>query len=197
MPAHLIPHDQVQQLAEKIDSLAMLRVLQWLQKESFVQNGDEVSPVVAGVMQRLTDLGLADPGYEDKAQDEPSMWVGNGNGSRVLRYLMASPTLRTTLEERLVIHPRAQTALAALTEWDQSKVLAAAEAVQRKNPATWEKEEAVRLGEDKPVYLLKVSPELRAFIRILDGGKIELFDLVREETLQMFLDRERAAGAPQ
>ena len=42
----------------------------------------------------LTDLGLVDPGYEEDTQTEPSIWVGNGNGSRVLSYFMSSPALQ-------------------------------------------------------------------------------------------------------
>jgi hypothetical protein len=41
------------------------------------------------------------------------------------------------------------------------------------------------------VYSLRVSPELWAFIRLLDSGGIELFDIVPEETLRLFLERSR------
>jgi hypothetical protein len=197
MPAPLVPHEVVPKLAEQVDSLAMLRVLQYLQKASFVMNGGDVTPTLAEVLKRLTYLGLVDPGYDGDVQGEPYLWTSNGNGSRVLRYYMASPGLQDVLEGRLEIHPRAQTALSALTEWDQAKVLAAAEALQRKDPATWVKDEALRLEEDKQVYLVRVSPEMRAFVRVLGPGKVELFDLVREETLQLFLERQRTAGAPQ
>src|SRR5262249_54836289 len=35
---------------------------------------------------RLSELGLMDPGYEGDASGRPTMWVANGNGSRVLAY---------------------------------------------------------------------------------------------------------------
>ena len=42
---------------------------------------------------------------------------------------------------------------------------------------------------DKPVFLLRVTPELRAFIRLEEGGAVELFDILREDTLRLFLER--------
>jgi hypothetical protein len=44
------------------------------------------------------------------------------------------------------------------------------------------------------VYLVRVSPELRAFVRVLDSGSLELFDVMREETLRLFLERYRAGS---
>jgi hypothetical protein len=167
----------------------MLRVLQHLQKAGFVLNGQDVTPAVASVMERLTRLGLVEPGYEGDARGEPSLWVGNANGSRVLRSFTTSPDRLAALESRLEVHARARTALTALTEWEQAKVLAAAEALQGREPATWAKEEAVPLPDQKQVYLLRVSPEMRAFVRVRVPGRIELSDLVREETLKLFTER--------
>ncbi len=55
----------------------------------------------------------------------------------------------------------------------------------------------VRLEEQKPIYLLRIPPDLRAFIRILDSGELELLDVVRQEALQLFHERQRATGAHQ
>ena len=67
-----------------------------------------------------------------------------------------------------------------------------------KRPASeWSPAIAPRLGDDKPVYLLKVSEDLRAFIRVEDGRQeqhVELFDVVREATLQAFLNRSRVTS---
>jgi hypothetical protein len=142
----------------------------------------------------LKALGLVDPGYDGPANGKPFIWVGNGNGARVLKYLETSPSHEAALESKLQIHPRARTALASLPEKDQLAVLSAAEALQAAEPASWPREKVDRLSPDKPVYLLRVSPELRAFIRVLDSGGIELFDIVREETLRLFLERHRAGG---
>jgi hypothetical protein len=62
--------------------------------------------------------------------------------------------------------------------------------------STWPAERVLRISQDKPVYLLHVTPDLRAFIRVsTPAAEIELFDLVREEALNMF--RERQTGTPQ
>src|SRR5262249_44899014 len=154
--------------------------------DRFILNGPDVDSETAAVLQRLTDLGLVDPGYTGPTTGKPYLWTANGNGSRALRY---------ALESRLTINPRARTALASLSWKNQLAVLEAAVSLQARAPASWPSEEAVRLAEDKPVYLLHVTRDLRAFIRVLDSRQIELSDIVREETLRLFLERERAAGA--
>ena len=58
-----------------------------------------------------------------------------------------------------------------------------------RDPALWSRDQAIRLSPDKPTYLLKVSPDLRAFITVLASGDIELLDIMREETLRLFLER--------
>ena len=197
MPARLIPNDAVPTLAEQIDSPAMLRVLRHLQEVGFIYNDGEVSRGTAAILKQLTDLGLIDPGYEETCVDKPYLWTSNGNGSRVLRFIEASASLRAKLETTLEIHPRARTGLSALSEWDRAKVLAAAEALHGRDPATWPVEEAALFNTDKQFYLLRATPELRAFIRVLDSGEIEIFDIVRKETLQFFLERQQAVGAGQ
>jgi hypothetical protein len=167
----------------------MLRILRHLQKDGFILNGEEVTPAVRPVLERLVNLGLIDPGYEGNGQDKPDMWVGNGNGPRVLRHLEASASLQAALDRKLQIHPRAYPALSSLSEWDQAKILAAVEMLQPGQPDSWNPDDVVRLYEDQPIYLLRVSPELRAFVRILDSEEIELLDIVREEALQLFQER--------
>jgi hypothetical protein len=93
------------------------------------------------------------------------------------------------LASRLRIHPRARTALATLPEEDRLAVLAATEALPAADPASRPHDKAERLSPDEPVYLLRVTPELRAFLRVLDTGGIELLDIVPEETLRLFLER--------
>jgi hypothetical protein len=73
-------------------------------------------------------------------------------------------------------------------------VLEAAEALRGRDPASWPQEEVVRLSADEPVYLLRLPSGLRAFIRVVDSGGIELLDIMREETLQLFLERYRAGS---
>ncbi|HEV3260055.1 MAG TPA: hypothetical protein VG013_24565 [Gemmataceae bacterium] len=194
MPAALVPDDRIPELAAQIDSPAMLRVLRRLREVGFMQNGADVDDETIAILQRLTTLGLADPGYDGPTHGKPFIWVSNGNGQRVLKYFETSPQHEAALESKLTIHPRAHTALASLPEKDQLAVLDAAEALQTGDPTSWPREKVDRLSPDKPVFLLRVSPELRAFIRVADSGGIELFDIVREETLRLFLERYRAGS---
>jgi len=194
MPTVLVPQDRIPELAAQIGSPAMLRVLRRLREAGFIHNGPNVDQGTLGILQRLTDLGLVDPGYYGPTDGKPFIWVSNGNGERVLKYFEASPPHEAALESKLKIHPRARTALASLSGEDQLAVLAAAEALQTADPASWPREKVERLNQDQPVYLLRVSPELRAFIRLLDSGGIELFDIVREDTLRLFLERYRVGS---
>lgn len=194
MPAALVPQERIPELAAQIDSPAMLRVLRRLQQAGFLINGHDVDQETLGILQRLTDLGLVDPGYDGPTDRKPFIWVSNGNGERVLKHLEASPRHGAAFESKLTIHPRAHTALASLPEKDQRAVLAAVEALQTAHPDAWPCEKVDHLSPDKSVYLLRVSPELRAFLRVLDSGGIELFDIMREETLRLFLERYRAGS---
>jgi hypothetical protein len=194
MPAALVPPERIPELAAQIDSPAMLRVRRWLREAGFIQNSPEVDQETAATLQRLTDLGLVDPGYDGATRRKPFIWVSNGNGERVLKYFEAAPSREAALASKLQIHPRARTALASLPEKDQLAVLAAADALQAADPASWPHDKVDRLSPDKPVNLLRATPELRAFIRVLDSGGIELFDIVPEETLRLFLERYGAGS---
>jgi hypothetical protein len=197
MPGPLVPNDAIPSIAARIDSPAVLRVLRHLRQAGFLLNSPSLDKETVDVLQKLTALGLVDPGYEGPTDGPPFIWVSNHNGERVLRYFEASPAQGARLESRVTVTPRARTALASLSENDQLAVLAAAEALQGRDPAAWPRDEARRLNPDKPVYLLRVSKGLRAFIRVLDSGGIELFDIVREEALKLFLQRELPGSAGQ
>ena len=187
MPADLVSDVDIPQLAARI-SPAMLQALRLLKQHGFIQNGPEVDKTVATILRRLVSLGLVDPGYAGPTDGEPFIWVSNGNGERILRHLENSPE---NPKLKIKLHSRAETALTSLPEIEQVKVLAAAEALLGRDPGSWPREEATRLDPDKPVFLLRVSPELRAFVTLEDGGNLELFDIVREETLRLFLERYR------
>jgi hypothetical protein len=148
------------------------------------------------VWRRLAALGLVDPGYSNGPTNEPPIiWVSNPNGKRVLRHIETSPELAARLESKVTVSPRARTALTSLSETDQLAVWSAVEALQGRVPTSWPREELWSLSPNKQEYLLRVSPDLRAFIRVLDSGAIELFDLVREEALQLFLERQPSGAA--
>lgn len=193
MPAELVPNDAIPKLAAQVDSPAMLRVLRHLQHAGFISNGHDIDPPTLSVLQRLSELGLVDPGYSGPTNGQPFVWVSNHNGERVLRHLETTAP-QSPLESRLQIQPRAGTALATLSEGQQLAVLTAAEALQGRDPASWPREAVTSLAGEPQAYLLRVSPELRAFIRILGGGQIELVDVIGEGTLRQFLERYGAGS---
>lgn len=188
MPAAIVPNEAIAQLAARVDSPAMLRVLRLLQRRGFLMNGTAVDEETTVILKRLADLGLVDPGYAGPTAGEPFIWVSKHNGERVLKHFEANRRYQVK------IHPRARTALESLSETDREAVGTAVDALLIHDPDSWPREQAVRLNPDKPAYLLKVTPDLRAFLTVLAPGDIELSDIVREETLRLFLERYRAGG---
>jgi hypothetical protein len=85
MPADLVPHAEIPNLAARV-SPEMLEVLRRIQKSEFILNSKNIDAKTAEALARLTELGLIDPGYAGDERGVPSMWVSNGNGSRVLSY---------------------------------------------------------------------------------------------------------------
>jgi hypothetical protein len=185
MPAELLPVEAIPGLAARLDSPVMLRVLRRLQQAGFL-SGQDVDRETSDTLHHLAGLGLVDPAYDGPANGKPFVWVRNHNGDRVLRYF------DETLGPKIKVHPRAHTALESLSQTDREAVWAGAEAFLIRGPASWPREQAVQLSPDKPAYLLRVSPDLRAFVNVLPAGNIELSDIVREETLRLFLERHGA-----
>jgi hypothetical protein len=91
-------------------------------------------------------------------------------------------------------HPRARAALLSLDKKEQEAVIEAVTRLASKPLDQWPPDLAPRLAKDKPVYLLAVSSELRAFVRVADTGTVELFDIVREATLRTFLEQAKAGS---
>jgi len=85
MPADLVPHAAIPDLAARVSS-EMLEVLGRIQKAEFIMNGEDVDARTAEGLDRLAELGLVDPGYAGDERRSPYMWVSNANGSRVLSY---------------------------------------------------------------------------------------------------------------
>jgi len=168
----------------------MLKVLRRLKERGYIQNGADINQETADALHRLTELGLVDPGYEETATGKPFIWVSNGNGERVIKHL------ETNHRYKVVISSRARTALAALSDEDRESVRAGMEVLVLHDLGAWTSDRVMRISKDKPVYLLRVTPDLRAFIRVsAPSAEIELYDLVREEALNLF--REHQVGAPQ
>ena len=86
MPADLVPNEAIPELAAQT-SAPMLRVLRRIQQAGLILNGGDVDQETGALLQRLTELGLVDPGYAGPTVGKPYLWASNGNGSRVLRYM--------------------------------------------------------------------------------------------------------------
>jgi len=93
------------------------------------------------------------------------------------------------LEARLKIHPRALTALSTLSSDVRRSVIGIIAELQKTAPDSWPKQKVIGISDDEPIYLVNLPGQLRAFVRFLDTGEIELFDIMREETLRLFRER--------
>lgn len=185
MPAELMTAMDIPSLADKI-SPAMRTVLQFLRDRGFIQNSPNLEKKTAGVLKQLAALGLVDPGYTVPVGEEPFVWVSNANGERMVRHLSNMPEQPGP---KLKINPRAKMALSSLSEQEQIQVLVAVESLLGRDPSSWPSEEAARLKPDKSMFLLRVSPELRAFVGLEPDGTVELLDIMLEETLRLFSEQ--------
>lgn len=84
--ADLVPNEAIHELSAHI-SPELLRVLQQIQGANSVWNNPSTPRETIAVLRQLRDLGLVDAAYQSEGDKEPAMWVSNGNGARVLRYL--------------------------------------------------------------------------------------------------------------
>jgi hypothetical protein len=96
---------------------------------------------------------------------------------------------------QLKVHPRASTAMDGLSAADRQNLLQAVEGLEGLPPAAWPPDRVTRLPDAEPIYLLRVSPDLRAIIRS-SGAEVEVLDLVRPETLRWFRDARQNGGLP-
>jgi hypothetical protein len=97
----------------------------------------------------------------------------------------------------VVATSRAETALAALAPEERKRIIQAARNLSGRKPWEWPQAYVISLPGTKPdYYLLTVSPDWRAIVRQTEGGQIEISDVVREETLQLFRERQGSSGAP-
>jgi hypothetical protein len=188
MPAALVSSEDIPDLAKKVDSPAMMKVLRHLQEQHFVHNAAGLDGETANALRRLAELGLADPGYAGDVKGEPFIWVRNGNGDRVLRYFEEHPRYEVRFTAR------AKTALASLPEAEREAVLTSVEALQLFAPEAWPAAEVLGTAANGRMVLLTVTPDLRATVGFVEPRKIEVLDLLREDTLRMFLERHRAGG---
>ena len=99
--------------------------------------------------------------------------------------------------EGIAASSRAETSLSALAPEERKRIIQAARNLLGREPWQWTEAFSISLtGAEHNYYLLIVSPEWRAIIRQTDGGQIEISDVVREETLQLFREQQVSSGAP-
>jgi hypothetical protein len=98
------------------------------------------------------------------------------------------------LEARLKLHARGSTALGALSWRDRDAVLKAAAALQTSDPASWPAEVVSQHRPDEPLYVLRVPPEMLVLIEALEHGGIEVIDIMREETMRLWVEHSRAGS---
>lgn len=96
---------------------------------------------------------------------------------------------------KIIANQRALTAFDSLSDKDRKAVIDSVSDLADQDPSQWPNDRVSKVGKDKPVYFLQVSPEIRVFIRLTEEGSIELFDIVSEATLQKFLEHTRLRSA--
>ncbi|MFO0863929.1 MAG: hypothetical protein U0744_04630 [Gemmataceae bacterium] len=106
--------------------------------------------------------------------------------------MLSGPTKPNFTDPRIVTHARAAKTFDSLSDDDRKAVI---ESVSRldPDPSKWLGNNIAKIP-DKPIYLLRVTPDLRAFIRILEDGNVELFEIVREAVLQLLISQVTKTG---
>lgn len=97
-------------------------------------------------------------------------------------------------QRTLKVHRLARTMLDGLSEAERQRIVDAASALLRSEPQDWPQDQAILLSGDKPLYLLRVPPDLCALVVPADGA-LELRYAGYEETLQhLAASRRNGAG---
>jgi hypothetical protein len=88
------------------------------------------------------------------------------------------------------IHHGAFMAYTTLTPEERAAIQAAIDPLVGHPEEEWTARGAIRLESPEPFYLLKIDPSLRAIVRPTSGGRPEVFDLVRHETLEFMFGNQ-------
>lgn len=99
-------------------------------------------------------------------------------------------------EAKLAVHPRAKTALGTFSSDLRDQIVRVVAGLTEIPRGEWVAHGAVHLLESKPIYLVKLPRPYQAFVRVRDDGRVELFDIFHEETIQQFAEKYAVAGAP-
>jgi hypothetical protein len=87
-------------------------------------------------------------------------------------------------ENTVKVNRRAAHAVDRLAADDRQDLSQALSQLQGREPVDWPKDKVVRLPDPNPLYLLRVSDGLRAFLSCSPTNELELLDLVHADTLQ-------------
>jgi hypothetical protein len=99
---------------------------------------------------------------------------------------------RAVLESKLKVQPLARTILSTFSPDSRRSIIGAITDFQKLSPEEWGKGKAVQIDDFE--YLIQLPNAMKAFVRILDSGQIELTDILREETIRIFLQKYAKAG---
>src|SRR5437588_943650 len=87
---------------------------------------------------------------------------------------------------RFALHRRAQQALDTLQPAEQQQVLTTLEMFTRIPRTQWPLEEFRKISDTEPLYILRIPPRLRLFIRMENGSQPEVEDIALRDTLATF-----------
>ena len=93
------------------------------------------------------------------------------------------------------IHHRAFSGYTTLTPEERAAIQAAIDPLVDRPEEEWTAHGAIRLGSPQPLYLLKIDASLRAIVQPTPGGRPELLDLVRHETLEFMFGNQDSLHA--
>ena len=84
------------------------------------------------------------------------------------------------------VHRRALLGYNGLTRTERRALREAIAPLVKLPEDQWTQAGAIRLEMKEPVYLLRLDKSLRALVRPLPDGKLEILDFVHRETLEYF-----------
>jgi hypothetical protein len=89
------------------------------------------------------------------------------------------------------IHHRVFSSYTMLTPEERAAIQAAINPLVDRPEQEWTAHGAIRLDSPEPLYLLKIDPSLRAVVQPTSGGRPEVLDLFRHETLEFMFGNQR------
>jgi hypothetical protein len=96
---------------------------------------------------------------------------------------------QAVLQSKLKVQPSARTILSTFTTDLRRSIIAAITDLLKITPEEWTNRRAVRIADDESDYLVQLPNAMKAFVRILGSGELELLDIMSEGTLRLFLQK--------